>query len=209
MQAIRRLLFALCLLVPAHAYPAYGNDNPFVEAMLRMMAMFGLIDRYQAPLSFPYAAGIGGMSGLGGHPGAGMLPGMSPMSPWNSVTGGGMPGMGQFPASGGWPGATFPGATGTPPANWPSASRSNGQIENLDGIWELENGSFVIIRGHAARLFLNQDRSQDFVIGYDGRTFWWSPRGGNTTTRYRYQERDGRMVLRDNDDKVLLMRRRN
>lgn len=202
----RSLLFALCLAAPAHAYAAYGDDNPFVEAMLRMMAMFGIIDRYPSSLGIPYAPGAGTWGAAGAYPGAAMLPGMSPFGPWGGM-GGGIPGMAPLAGAGGWPG--MPGSYMTPGSTWPGYAQRGNKVDDLDGIWELDNGSFVIIKGRLARLFLSRDRSQDFTIGYDGRTFWWSPRGGNTTTRYRYQFRDGRMILRDHDGKVLLMRRRS
>ena len=56
--------------LPANSYGAYGDDNPFVEAMLRMMEIFGLIDRTRLPLGTPYlpAYGQSGMTGLGAFP---------------------------------------------------------------------------------------------------------------------------------------------
>jgi hypothetical protein len=208
----------------ASAYRLYQEDNPFVEAMLRMMEIFGLIDRSSLPLGVPYLpsyspsmpTGLGGIgshpglpgmspwSGLGGYPGMGMPPGMSG---WPGP--GAYPGMGQFPGAGGWPGW----GVGGYPGNWIN-SGAYGQTSNaaqsgyLDGIWELSSDGFVIIRRNAARLYLESDRYQDFLIGYDRQRFWWTPRGGNTTTTYRYQMRDGRMILRDNQGNVLLMRRR-
>ena len=205
----RALTICLCgvLLagVPQPSNALYGDDNPFVEAMLRMMEIFGLINRGSLPLGVPYLPsygqsmmpGLGGMSGLGGMPGVSPLYGM-----------GGMPGMWQVPG-GGWP-------TNALPGQFPGMiSGRYGQTVNaavsgyLDGIWDLTNGGIVIIKRQAARLYVARDRYQDFTIGYDRQYFWWTPRGGNTTTHYRYQMRDGRMVLRDNDGQVLLMRRRS
>lgn len=192
--AIRSLLLSLCLVFLAPADASYRDDNPFVEAMLRMMAIMGMIDRYPLSAGIPYAAA---------YPGLGMTPGI----PWTGMAGTTLPGMQPFGAAG-WPGG-LPGAGGMPGAGWYGSRGRTTSVADLDGIWELTNGRFVMIRGRIARLYVNRDRWQDFTIGYDGRIFWWSPRGSNVTTHYRYQMRDGRMVLRDIDGKVLLMRRRN
>lgn len=219
--------------VPSRAAASYADGNPFVEAMLRMMEIMGLIDRgslgYSVPYLPGYGGGLGGMPGLGSYyPGAmGMWPGTSLPGAWGGMPGGmgGMPGgIGGMPGSmgtmpGGWPGlGGMPGNPGWPGmGNWPGASLAGNAFNqvprtpaaDLDGIWELTNGSVAIIRGRQARLYADRDRHQDFSIAYDGQHFWWTPRGGNTTTHYRYRMRDGRMVLSDNDGKVLLMRRRN
>ena len=219
-RAICCLCCALYLASPAQAYTGYGDDNPFVEAMLRMMEIMGLIDRGPVPLGVPYMPGAGGMPGWGGHPGAGMLAGSSPMGAWGNWPGPGMPGMTPYPGMGGWPGSGMPGMSDWSSGGIPGLSGLPGgsgfrygpdrsAVADLDGIWELSNGSVVIIKGQAARLYLTRERHQDFVIGYDGKHFWWSPRGSNVSTRYLYQMRDGRMILRDNDGKVLLMRRRS
>jgi len=240
------LCSTLVLCAPASAYGLYREDNPFVEAMLRMMEIFGLIDRDSLPLGAPYLPGygassmpaLGGLPGLGGYPGMGGMPGMSPwsgmggypgmgampgISPWSGVTGypgmggvpgmspwsglGGSQGMGQMPGVGGWPGAGAPGGWSNP--WWSGGAASGAQSGYLDGIWELTNGSLVIIKRSSARLYVSRERYQDFIVGYDQQRFWWTPRGGNTTTTYRYQMRDGRMVLRDSQGKALLMRRRS
>jgi hypothetical protein len=233
--AISCLCLALCTTPAMPLQAAYGDENPFVEAMLRMMEVFGLIDRGVGTSGIPYLPG-GGLSGLGGaFPGAGGLGGMSPMGGWTGIPGAaampytgmsGMPGMAGVPGMSGipgmsgvpgmgWPGQAWPGGS-MPGYGWPSqaapglgGNARTKPVQDLDGIWELTNGSLVMIKGRAARLFVSREKYQDFVIGYDSKTFWWSPRGGNTTTHYRYQMRDGRMVLRDNGGKTLLMRRRN
>lgn len=226
-RAICCLCCALSLALPAQAYTTYGDDNPFVEAMLRMMEIMGLIDRRPVPLGVPYMPGAGSPPGWGSLAGAGMPPGTSPMGAWGNWPGSGMPGMSPFPGIGGWPGGGMPGGMGGWPGGglpgglggWPGAGLPGGSgfrhgpnlsaVADLDGIWELNNGGVAIIKGQAARLYLSRERYQDFLIGYDGKHFWWSPRGSNVSTRYRYQMRDGRMILRDNDGEVLLMRRRN
>jgi hypothetical protein len=113
----------------------------------------------------------------------------------------------------GWPGSGFP-TPGNVPGNWMNPGRQGqGGVSAgsgfLDGIWELSNGSVAVIKRSSARLYLSKERHQDFIIGYDQQHFWWTPRGSNTTSHYRYQFRDGRMVLRDNQGKMLLMRRRS
>ena len=204
---------ALLINAPASGYGVYGEENPFLEAMLRMMEIFGLIDRSSLPLGVPYLpsyptspmGGLGSFPGMGGYPamspwsGLGGYPGMPGLSGMTPMYGpGSYPGMGQMPGLSGWPGA-----------GWQGQGGHAAQTGYLDGIWELSSDGVVIIRRNAARLYLSRDRYQDFTIGYDQHRFWWTPRGGNTTTTYRYQMRDGRMVLRDNEGSVLLMRRRN
>jgi hypothetical protein len=201
--------------MPAHGYGLYQEDNPFVEAMLRMMEIFGLINRDSLPLGVPYLPGyspsaVPGLSGLGGYPGMAGLPGLSP---WSGI--GGYPGMtglsGMAPpyGLGGYPGAgQMPGPGGlVDPRLY--GQGTGAQTGYLDGIWELSSGAVVVIRRSSARLYVSRERYQDFTIGYDQKRFWWTPRGGNTTTTYAYQMRDGRMVLRDTEGKMLLMRRRS
>lgn len=220
---------------PTRAVTNYGDDNPFVEAMLRMMEIFGLIDRNTLSRGVPYLPGNAGIAGLGSaYPGMGMMPGMSPLSGWGGMPGTTMPGMSPLSGWGGMPGTTMPGMStipgmstmqtaplmGAPGSMWGNYGNplqqtmplaqglGTPQVQDLDGVWELSNGSVAIIKRSAARLFVSREKYQDFVIGYDAKNLWWTPRGGNTTTTYRYQVRDGRMVLRDDQGKVLMMRRR-
>ena len=210
----KSLAFCLCcaLALPLNvsAYSGYGDENPFVEAMLRMMEIFGLIPRDRWSQSIPYLPGYGG---LGGFPGAspmtgfGGIPGMSPMSGF-----GGVPGMSPMTGFGGVPGMGFPGAGGIP-GNWanpgsPGQGRSNHVSTHLDGAWELQNGSFVIIQGDAARLYLSREQYQDFAVYYDQQYLWWQPQEGGAPSRYLYQTQEGRMILRDEEGQQLLLRRR-
>ena len=188
---------------PAAAFSTYGEDNPFVEAMLRMMEIFGLINRGGVPFGTAAMPGMSGLSTLGmlGYPGMAGFPGMSPWS-----------GMGGIPGASGWPGGLpnygqWTGAWTNPSQFAPNVEASASGY--LDGLWELTNGSWVVIKRNRARLYLNNDRYQDFTIGYNQRYFWWTPLRGNTTTHYQYQMRDGRMILRDNEGNALLMRRQN
>jgi hypothetical protein len=217
------------LTSPAAGYGLYSEENPFVEAMLRMMEIFGLIDRDRLPLSVPYlpgygqslapGLGLGGMSGFAGYPGVTAMPGLAPfygtagpqgMSPVPGM--GGVPGISQFPAAGAWPGAGLPSPGGMPgywPGRaWPGTAAGARPSGRLDGVWEISNGGFVIIRANAARLYVSRDRYQDFALGYDGRYLWWAPLGGGGRSNYRYRVRDGRMILRDADGNYLLLRRR-
>lgn len=197
-----------------------------------MMEVFGLINRDNLPLGVPFlpgsgATGMGGMPGMGGmggmpgmggipgmgglaglgaYPGLGMVPGMSPMSPWSSMGSGAWQGMNPMTGAGGWPGGTQPWSA-MQQSPWSGGNRN--AVADLNGVWELTNGSIVVIKGTKARLYVERERHQDFIIGYDAKNFWWSPRGSDTTTRYSYQMRDGRMVLRSSKGKVLLMRRRS
>jgi hypothetical protein len=102
---------------------------------------------------------------------------------------------------------------GVAPGNWAGPGYYGGgpathQGTALDGIWELDNGGMAIIRGNAARLYLSREQYQDFFIRYDRAYLWWQPRRGGSPSRYRYQTREGRMILQDEEGKVLLMRRR-
>jgi hypothetical protein len=271
----RILLLAIGLLVQpvtATAAGAYADDNPFVEAMLRMMELFGFIDRDRLPLGVPYlpatgygsfpggnamggigglggnpVTGFGGMPGLGGMPGGyplggiggmpgfagnpvtglGAVPGMAagyPMPGLGGVPGlggmggvpglggiGGMPGLGGM---GGLPGNPWQGGMpfgGPAQGGWAPDGRGNqppAKIGLLDGIWETNKGAVVIIKADAARLYVAQDRYQDFIIRYDHDHFWWQPRDGSKFRRYRYEMREGRMILADKDNNLLLLRRR-
>ncbi len=219
------LLFFCCCLVfgtPATAYSLYSDENPFVEAMLRMMEIFGLIDRSRLPLGVPYLPSYGqslapGL-GMGGLPGMTGVPGMTGFSGLSPLYGlGAMPGASSFPATGGWPTAGgWPGAGLTtmatpgyrPDARWPGVAPTRQPPSYLDGIWEISKGGFVVIRGNAARLYVARDQYQDFAIAYDRQHLWWAPQAGGKRSRYQYQVRSGRMVMRDTNGNYLLLRRR-
>jgi hypothetical protein len=220
------LIGLLLLSIPVHASTPYANDNAFVEAMLRMMEIFGLIDRDRLPLGVPYLPGTG-MTGMTGMPGVGSwgnpagftsLPGGMGMTPWTGMTGmpgaGGLPGMGGMPMTGAWPGAGAPYANPYGMLQQNPMSPVMPQWQNsttptrLDGIWELNKGGFVIIKGAQARLYVSKEQYQDYRIGYDDETLWWAPQSGGETSRYRYRMQDGRMVLADADGNYLLLRRR-
>jgi hypothetical protein len=110
-----------------------------------------------------------------------------------------------------WSGSGLPYAGGAPGNQsgraWYEQGRRPEDAGPLDGVWELENGGFVTISGKAARLHLSPEQYQDFSIGYDRQHFWWAPQAGGKSSRYRYQVRDGRMILSDEEGNLLLLRR--
>ncbi len=204
----------------ALAYSGYTEDNPFVEAMLRMMEVFGLIDRSRLPLGVPYLPSYGtpmmyGMSGygpggFGGYPGMSGLPGMTGFPGTTGFPGmTGYPGMSSFP--GGWPGGGYP-MPSYPTTGYGNfgnySQQSPAARAYLDGAWETDKGGVVIIRGNLARLYIDRDQYQDFMLGYDRSRLWWKPYQGGTANTYQYEMRDGRMVMRDADGNYLLLRRR-
>jgi hypothetical protein len=136
----------------------------------------------------------------------GMVPGMSPLYGMGGIPGAGnLSGLGQFPGMTGWPGST-PGGWGYPGAY--GYGNVQGAASLLDGAWELDKGGFVVIKGNTARLYVSREQFQDFTLGYDRQYLWWAPASGGSSSRYRYQMRDGRMILRDSDGNYLLLRRR-
>jgi hypothetical protein len=199
-------------VIPAPVQAIYTDDNPFVEAMLRMMEIFGLIDRSRLPLGVPYlpgyghswTPGIGSTTGMIGYPGMG-----TPLGTSSIYGAGGWPGPAQISGPAGWPPfglAGAPGAWTYPGGGVPPYGSISSRY--LDGAWELDKGGFVVIRGNTARLFITPERSQDFTIGYDHYRLWWRPRGTRSASHYRYQVRDGRMIMQDSEGRLLLLRRR-
>jgi hypothetical protein len=146
--------------------------------------------------------GVGGLSGLGGVPGMGGLSSLGAMPGSLMAPGAGL----SQGALGGWPIAGMQGLGAQQWQQWPGARSAPNAA--LEGIWELTNGGVVIIRGDRARLYLSRDRYQDFVIAYDQQQLSWAPLRGGSVSRYRYQVRDGRMVMQDKDGNYLLLRRR-
>jgi hypothetical protein len=150
----------------------------------------------------PY--GMSGIPGTGGF----ATPWASP-SPMSPITGA-MPGLG---SGGPWQG--IPWANGVPGGSQgiPWSGQWGGQQSQpvaglLDGIWELNRGGLIVIRADTARLYLSRDQYQDYLVRYDDTHFWWRPRDGSKFERYRYEMREGRMVLADDDGNLLLLRRR-
>ncbi len=218
-------IFILCgmLLAPPSGYAGYGgyDDNPFVEAMLRMMELFGFIDRRPVPLGAPYLPADRPL-------GPTFASGYGPAGPGAFAAGGGVP-LGPMAAGGplGWsypPNAAGPIGPGIATPPWlpgePGQSKPQGMPGPwagpgpplpppglLDGIWQLSKGGLLILKADAARLYVSRERYQDFVVRYDDSRMWWRPHNGNRTSQYRYEVRDGRMVLADETGQLLLLRR--
>ncbi len=175
-----------------------------------MMEIFGLIQRNRLPLSVPYLPGYSGLPGVSGLTPLGGLGGLSPLSASGF---GGAPGLtappvGLIPGTGVWTGPGTPGFGGLP-GNWAGQGYPGWQANSrLDGIWELDNGGVALIRGNAARLYVSRVQYQDFAIHYDAHSLWWQPHRGGRPSHYRYQIREGRMILQDEEGNLLLMRRR-
>jgi hypothetical protein len=211
----------ICLSLVAgntHGADRHTSSNPFIEAMIRMMQIFGLIDSTRWPLTTPYlpGSGLGGMPGVGGLSALGGYPAMSSMYGMSAVPGlGGMtglPGMSGIPGAQGMQGLSgmpqaFPPGLGQMPG-WPSPQAAGADQTRLDGIWELNKGGFVIIKGRHARLYLSREKFQDFIVGFDNTNLWWVPQNGGTQSRYRYRMQDDRMILADDKGGYLLLRRR-
>jgi hypothetical protein len=207
---------------------AMANDSPVVEGMLRMMETFGFIDRDRLPMGVPYLPSASGQyNPFANLPGtSGMMSG-APMSGMTMIPGGGMPGpmgggmpgpmagpmagqMSPFnPGMGSWPGVPWAQGATNPGAGVPWSPGGNTPAAGLlDGIWELNTGHVAIIRADSARLYVARDQYQDYLIRYDDSHFWWRPRDGSKFERYRYEMREGRMVLANQDGRLLLLRRR-
>ncbi len=213
---MKRLTLSLLLCLNLQSAAAFdwgmnarGEDNPFVEAMLRMMESFGLVDDDSASVTTPYSPGnwqdfsptpwsgtspmppMSGMSPMGG-----MMPGMSPM-------GGMMPGM----SPGGMPGMQ----------NWqqqiPWQQYRNMQqpsrklARRLNGAWETNNGGLLLIQGDKARFYLTRDQHQDLQLAITEHQVTLKPATGGEGKRYRYQVKNNRMVLRDPQGSWMLLRR--
>ena len=203
----------------ALAGSAVGEDSPLVDGMVRMMENLGFVDRDRLSPGAPYLPDAGatnpfpsaGLPGTGAMPGGfpmaglGVTPGTAMPNPLTGMPGGGLPG-----ATGAWPGGPWmnpsPGNTVGPP--WTGGATAAPVPGLLDGIWETNKGGVVIIRADAARLYLARDQYQDYLIRYDDRHFWWRPRDGSKFKRYRYEMREGRMILADAQGNLLLLRRR-
>lgn len=203
----------------ALAGSAFGADNPLIDGMVRMMEGLGFVDRDRLPLGVPYLPSAGATNPFpsavvpgpgaptGGFPttGLGLMPGNVTPNPLTGMPGGGLPAV-----PGAWPGGTWfnqsPGNAVAPP--WTGGASAVPVPGLLDGIWETNKGGVVIIRADAARLYLARDRYQDYLIRYDDKHFWWRPRDGSKFERYRYEMREGRMVLADSKGNLLLLRRR-
>ncbi len=205
------LVFAgFSLIQPAAgaAYVPTSSGNAFIEAMLRMMELFGLIDRDHLALGSTFLPGYGGLypGMMGGVPGMSAYPGMGGLGGWPATAGlGGWPGMGANPMMA--PGMMQPGMNPLAGHQMPFGYPSPGTRGVLDGSWILNKRGIAIIRGSSARLYLSREHYQDFDIRYDQRHLWLTPRRGGSSSRYQYRMHKGRMIVRDDEGNYLLLRR--
>jgi hypothetical protein len=78
----------------------------------------------------------------------------------------------------------------------------------LQGSWEIHSGGLLLVKGNLARLYLSRDRHQDLEIRADKHYVWMRPAGTRQTPdRYEHRIFDRRVILRDEDDRVLVLRR--
>ncbi len=201
----------------ATAYVPTSSGNALVEAMLRMMELFGLIDRDHLALGSTFLPGYGGLLGYGGLPTGAMggipgYPGMAGLGGWpgmgaNPMMAPGMMQPGMIQPGMMQPGMIQPGKnpwTGQQnPFGYPSSATQGA----LDGTWVLNKRGIAIIRGSFARLYLSREHYQDFEIRYDQRHLWLTPRRGGSASRYQYRMHKGRMIVRDDEGNYLLLRR--
>jgi|GEM_PF-1318009 len=158
-------------------------------------------------------------SGLGyGYPGAWgghYPPGTAPLGgPWASAPGG--PGTWAAPPLGGVPWNGVPWANTQLPgySDWATRQQYNRSepyshlMRILQGSWETQNGGLLLVKGSLARLYLSRDRYQDLEIRADKHYVWMRPAGSRQTPdRYEHRIFDRRVILRDEDGRVLVLRR--
>ena len=87
-------------------------------------------------------------------------------------------------------------------------NRSAHPLRFLQGAWETHSGGLLLVKGNLARLYVSRDRYQDLEVHADRYHVWMRPaRTRQRADRYDYRiDRDG-VVLRDRDDRVLMLRR--
>lgn len=160
-----------------------------------------------------------GMSPWGGAPWAGNPAGMSPwgtsppgMSPWSVGPWGGVPltayqGMPIPPGGVPWANQglrAYPQWNG----NQAFATPNSGLLRILQGEWETHSGGLLLVKGTLARLYVSRDRYQDLQIAADSAYVWMRPAGtSQAPDRYEYRVSNRHIVLRDQDQRILLLRR--
>lgn len=154
--------------------------------------------------------GLGyGYPGLWGSP----LGGSPWASPWSAPMGP-MPWAGQ--SSGGVPWSGVPWANSQLPgySDWTSRQNYNRNgpyahlMRILQGSWETHSGGLLLVKGNLARLYLSRDRYQDLEITADQHYVWMRPAGTRQRPdRYEHRIFDRRVILRDENERVLILRR--
>lgn len=187
----------------AAASPVSASENPFVEAMRAFVDSLdgGSDDRDYVPT--PYAReywnkfspnSMNPMNSMGPMEMPGMMPGMGPGMP---MAPGGM----MMPGANPW----HYGQQLMPPANLQPPKK---RIPLLEGAWEIHNGGLLIIKQGLARLYLSKTRYQDFYFKHDHKNIWMQPsEEEGIPLTYDFKLQSGRMIMRDENDKVLLLKR--
>jgi hypothetical protein len=205
---LRLAILLLCLPGPLLAVDSRGAGVAnLMRGMITGLSLLGQASNANQGLNYP---GLG-MPGALGYPG--MLPGASPWGsvPWAGVPWAtpGMPGPGQSGPY--WPpGNSFSAPFGSSPY-YPSPYRriNAALLRYLQGSWETTNGGLLIVDGHLARLYLSRDRYQDLELTLNDHYLWVRPVGNRQGYVERYEHRffDGRIILRDERGRTLLLQR--
>ena len=208
--AARHLLIMALLATPVQA-------NDMVNLMRGMFTGLALLGQASN------ASGLsGGYPGLWGAP-LGTNPWASPWAP-SPATPWGMSSMGyplgsmpmQGAPTGGVPWAGIPWANAQMPgyADWFNRQQQNRSgpyshlMRLLQGSWETHSGGLLLIKGNLARLYVSRDRYQDLEITADQHYVWMRPAGQvQAPDRYEHRIFDRRVILRDRNGKMLILRR--
>lgn len=193
-----RILIALTAFVMQPLAAADSGSTGMANLMRGMITGLSLLGQASNPnpgLGYP-GLGYPGLGYPGLFPGAMPGAGWFGTNPWNA------------PAWG-TPGTPRP--YGSPPAypNSPYSQINAALLRRLQGSWETDTGGLLIVEGRLARLYLSRDRYQDIELGLDHHYLWIRPAGDAAAPAERYEHRifDKRIILRNADGGVLLLRR--
>ncbi len=204
------LLLILCLINPAASRAAQTINNPFIEAMRAMMRMMGMLNDDPHPWLDPFTPmpamprwPASPMNSGGISPYGTMMPGMMPGMPLNGV--------GQYYQQGrNWMRQpmqqdTWDGLEQTLPGASPRLTEE--KTDTPEGKWRGSNGEWLIIARGMFRLYISRDRYVEGDVRFVDR--WISFRNDDNLTvkTYEYAVRDGRMILKDEDNNLLLFKR--
>ena len=213
------LLLALCLTAtgtPARSFHGSAGDNPFIAAMRTMMRLMGLLDEDPYPWLNPFLASPGAPAAL---PGTGAwTPGALPYGA--SIPGAGWPGqsaMMGMPGLAGGVGAGLPSTLLSPYFRqsqswmrqaWPAGDPSS-DPDSLEGKWRGRNGEWLVIGRGMFRLYVSRDEYVQGDERHTDRYISFRNNDNQLVKSYEYAIRDGRMVLRDEDGKLLLFKKQS
>ena len=202
------LLLTLWLAGAGNAVRAADTGSEMVNLMRGMFTGLSLLGQAANTPGWN-AQGYPGPQGWtqGGSPWSGVSPGISPWGTpmWGSPTWGAPPWPPAPPMASAWP-------PGTPAIANPQWSATNGRNASLtrmlQGSWETHTGGLLLIKGNLARLYVSRDRYQDLEIRVDRHYLWMKPAGSSQPhDRYEHRIFDRRVILRDPNGEVLLLRR--